>query len=125
MMPRADGKAGKGLWHVGILCEIETFRIVTSFQLPKPSFIIPCTGIISKMDGDTAVWEPPAKRRRLSVQEPERIPDPVPEGENDVAKETRSGITAFVSPNLPGFSGVLKQRLVLKVLMRLVPAEPA
>jgi hypothetical protein len=34
----------------------------------------------------------------------------VEEDDDDTQKEIKAGITAFVSPDIPGFSGVLKQR---------------
>jgi tRNA pseudouridine13 synthase len=56
----------------------------------------------------------PLKRLRLEEAEDGSISE-------EAKKEIRSGITAFISPGLPGFSGVLKQRytdfLVNEVLM--------
>lgn len=49
--------------------------------------------------------EPPQKR--LKVDFPECLSDV------DLEKEASVGITAFVSPEIPGFKGVLKKRWVL------------
>lgn len=48
--------------------------------------------------------ERPAKRVRLES------PEPKPQDDGQLQKELKAGITAYVSPDIPGFSGVLKQR---------------
>lgn len=65
---------------------------------------------------------PPAKRRKLSndmtgvqpvstdLSQTQQPPSMTSAAETEREKELRSGITAFVHPDLPGFSGVLKQR---------------
>jgi hypothetical protein len=68
---------------------------------------------------------PPVKRRRLSTQESSEVNivlenktkaatmPPVQTHTNDeeqLEKERRVGINAYVNPEAPGFSGVLKQR---------------
>lgn len=51
--------------------------------------------------------EPPTKKIRLDAPD---TPSGGLDKDRDTLKEIRSGITTFVNPNTPGFSGVLKQR---------------
>jgi hypothetical protein len=55
---------------------------------------------------DTATEEHPRKRIRL--EEPTNAN--VIEEDDQLAREKRAGITHFVNPDTPGFSGILKQR---------------
>jgi tRNA pseudouridine13 synthase len=48
-------------------------------------------------------------------------PDPTPNEAREVQKELRAGITAFVSPNTPGFSGVLKWRFTDFIVNEILP----
>jgi tRNA pseudouridine13 synthase len=61
--------------------------------------------------------EHPRKRIRLNQNDvPSRQLD------KDTEKEIRSGITAFVSPETPGFSGVLKQRFTDFLVNEILPS---
>jgi tRNA pseudouridine13 synthase len=57
-----------------------------------------------------------------SVTETKRNPKEVALDEDDSQKEIRSGITAFVSPDLPGFSGVLKHRYTDFLVNEILPS---
>jgi hypothetical protein len=63
---------------------------------------------------DATTEEHPRKRIRLE----ENVKIDAPEYDDQLAREKRSGITHFVNPDTPGFSGILKQRLVLWLLFR-------
>ena len=64
--------------------------------------------------------EPPAKRIRLSSPS-ESLSKVKAETESQLRKELKSGITAFVSPNTCGFSGVLKQRYTDFLVNEILP----
>lgn len=59
--------------------------------------------------------ERPAKRARLECHEPKQL------DESQLQKELKAGITAYVSPNTPGFSGVLKQRYTDFLVNEILP----
>lgn len=52
--------------------------------------------------------------KRVKLEEPAiELSKDQREEEAQLQKELNAGITCYVSPNTPGFSGILKQRLVL------------
>jgi tRNA pseudouridine13 synthase len=59
--------------------------------------------------------ERPAKRARLEGHEPKQL------DESQLQKELKAGITAYVSPDTPGFSGVLKQRYTDFLVNEILP----
>jgi tRNA pseudouridine13 synthase len=56
-------------------------------------------------------------RKKIRLEGTQNIND-----DKQLQKEIRSGITAFVSPNLPGFFGVLKQRFTDFLVNEIVPS---
>lgn len=68
----------------------------------------------------SAADEPPKKRIRFSSPS-EFLSKGKAETESQLQKELKAGITAFVSPNTCGFSGVLKQRYTDFLVNEILP----
>jgi tRNA pseudouridine13 synthase len=58
----------------------------------------------------------------ILAPETKRIAKEAALDDDDSQKEIRAGITAFVSPDLPGFSGVLKQRYTDFLVNEILPS---
>ena len=56
-------------------------------------------------------------RKKIRLDDTQNIHD-----DKELQKEIRCGITAFISPNTPGFSGVLKQRFTDFLVNEIVPS---
>jgi tRNA pseudouridine13 synthase len=58
----------------------------------------------------------------IPASETKQIPKEAALDEDDSQREIRAGITAFVGPELPGFSGVLKQRYTDFLVNEILPS---
>jgi tRNA pseudouridine13 synthase len=77
--------------------------------------------IAKRISSDTPIDdEPPIKRIRL-LSPSELLSKDEAESESQLQKELKAGITAFVSPNTCGFSGVLKQRYTDFLVNEILP----
>jgi hypothetical protein len=88
---------------------------------------------LANMTSEEAVVEPPRKRARLSPPEQE---DAIMAGthqngcgttseeeeDNQLQKELKAGITSYVSPDTPGFTGTLKQRYTDFLVNEILPS---
>jgi tRNA pseudouridine13 synthase len=85
------------------------------------------------MASEESSTAPPAKRIRLST--PEELKDatmagaeqngsakPDEDEETQLEKELKAGITSYISPDTPGFSGTLKQRYTDFLVNEILPS---